>query len=76
MQHDAQSFSNASGIQADVLALTLQTIGAGVAILVFAWIVLHILSAYQEERIKSAEAFWNAIKATLVLMFVLLVIFT
>lgn len=75
MRNDAQLFSSGSGVQADILAITLQAIGSGVAIAVFTWIVMHVFRAYGEGQIKSGEAIWAALKATVVLLFVLLVIF-
>ncbi|RMX08141.1 DUF3262 family protein [Corticibacter populi] len=68
-------FSDGSGVDASVLAVTLQSIGSVVAIMVFAWIVGRVLQAYQSEQLKAGEAIWQCVKAVVVLMFVLTAIF-
>ena len=59
-------FQAGSGVDPSVLKLLIGSIGAGVILLVAAWIVLQLIAAHSEERLTSAEAFMGVVKTVLV----------
>lgn len=59
-------FQVGSGVDPGVMKLAFGSIGAGVILLVAAWIVLQLIVAHSEERLTSAEAFMGVVKTVLV----------
>ena len=64
----ATGFTAGSGIDPHVMKVMLMTLASGVILAVFAWVMLQLVVAYKDERLKAAEAFWGGVKATAVLI--------
>lgn len=64
----ATGFTAGSGVDPQLIKVMVMTIASGVILLVFAWFVLQLMVAYKDERLKAAEAFWGALKATVILI--------
>lgn len=67
-------FLAGAGVTADSMKLTLQLISSGVIFMVFAWIILQIHLAYKNERVVMADAIWSAIKATVLMGFLFVIV--
>jgi integrating conjugative element protein (TIGR03758 family) len=62
-----QGFIVGSGLDANLMRVSVLTIVAGVVFVIFAWLVLQITVAYRREEISLTQAMQSAIKAAVVL---------
>ena len=67
MNNDMRTgFQTGSGVDPSVLKVVIVSIGAGVILLLVAWIVLQLMVAHSEERLTPAEAFMGAVKTVVI----------
>lgn len=71
----ASAFEAGSGVNPSVLKVTIQLIATGVILLVFAWVLFQIFTAYQNNRATVAEAVTSSLKATVILCLLVTVVF-
>lgn len=71
----AAAFEVGSGVDPALLKTTIQLIAMGVILLVFAWVMSQIFSAYQSNRATVSEAVTSSIKATVILCLLVTVVF-
>lgn len=71
----ATAFEVGSGVDPSALRVTIQLIALGVILIVFAWVISQIFSAYQSNRATVAEAVTSSLKSTVILCLLVTVIF-
>ena len=64
----AAGFKAGSGVDPHTMKVLVTAVASGVILVVFAWFVLQLVVAYQDERLEAAEAFWGGLKATVILI--------
>lgn len=70
----ATAFEVGSGVNPGALKVTIQLIAMGVILLVFAWVIVQIFSAYQSNRATVADAVSSTLKAAVILCLLVTVV--
>lgn len=71
----ATAFEVGSGVNPSALKVTIQLIAMGVILLVFAWVIVQIFVAYQNNRATVSEAVGSTLKAAVILCLLVTVVF-
>jgi integrating conjugative element protein (TIGR03758 family) len=71
----ATAFEVGSGVDPGALKVSIQLIAAGVILIVFAWVLVQIFTAYQSNQATVSEAVGSSLKATVILCLLVTVVF-